>query len=82
MIKDAAKLMMSVMPIINKKLALRDTLILEKLESIEVKISKRENQPKPETSKENACYYCCEPGHIASACALRVACFGCGAKSH
>ena len=83
MIKDAAKLMMeSVMPIINEKLALRDTLILEKLESIEVKISMTENQPKPVASKENACYYCREPGHIASACALRVACFGCGANSH
>ena len=79
MVKDAAKLMMeSVMPIINENLP----LILEKLESLEVKISMTENQPKPETSKENACYYCREPGHIPSACALRLACFGCGANSH
>ena len=83
MIKDAAKLMMeSVMPIINEKLALRDAAILEKLECIEVKISMKENQSKPDTSKETACYYCREPGHIASACALRIACFGCGANSH
>ena len=59
MIKDAAKLMMeSVMPIINEKLALRDAAILEKLECIEVKISMKENQSKPDTSKETACYYC------------------------
>ena len=40
MIKEAAKLMIeSVMPIVNKKLAFRDALILDKLENIEVKVS-------------------------------------------
>ena len=40
MIQDAAKLMMaSVMPIINKKLVLRDAIIIEKIDTIYAAVS-------------------------------------------